>query len=109
MQLNLEFDGTATELGSTQGNKKVPGIFWRGRIGAPWVRTARTELLVTSTCKSAEEAARQVAGRDSGFCTEPHITQPPQSLDFAPNIFWLFRLCKMGLKGTRFVTMENIK
>jgi hypothetical protein len=62
----------------------------------------------------SEEAVRQVAGRDSGFCTEPHIaccviTQPSYSPDLAPSHFWLFPTLKMGLKGSRFTTMGNIK
>jgi hypothetical protein len=39
----------------------------------------------------------------------PIITQPPYSLDLAPSDFWLFPTLKMGLKGTRFATMEGIK
>jgi histone-lysine N-methyltransferase SETMAR len=39
----------------------------------------------------------------------PVITQPPYSPDLAPSDFWLFRTLKMGLKGTRFTTMEDIK
>jgi hypothetical protein len=45
------------------------------------------------------------------FLTEkniPVIIQPPYSLDLAPNDFWLFPTLKMGLKGTRFATMEDI-
>jgi hypothetical protein len=38
----------------------------------------------------------------------PVITQPPYCPDFAPSDFWLFPILKMGLKGTRFATMENI-
>jgi hypothetical protein len=49
------------------------------------------------------------AGRDSGFCTEPHIAQPPYSPDFAPSDFWLCPTLNVGLKGTRFVPMEDIK
>jgi hypothetical protein len=37
----------------------------------------------------------------------PVITQPPYSLDLAPSDFWLFPTLKMGLKGTRFATMED--
>jgi hypothetical protein len=44
-------------------------------FGAAWVRTARTVSLVISMCKfcrgcamQLKEEARQVAGRDSGFC-----------------------------------------
>jgi hypothetical protein len=49
--------------------------------------------------------------------TEPHfaccaaipvITQPPHCPDLAPSDFWLFPTLKMGLKGTRFATMEDI-
>jgi hypothetical protein len=39
----------------------------------------------------------------------PVITQPPYSLDLAPSDFWLVPTLKMGLKGTPFVTMEDIK
>ena len=39
----------------------------------------------------------------------PVITQPPYSPDFALSNFWLFPSLKMGLKGTRFATMEDIK
>jgi len=39
----------------------------------------------------------------------PIITQPPYSLDLAPSDFWLFPPQKMGLKGTHFATMEDIK
>jgi hypothetical protein len=39
----------------------------------------------------------------------PVITQPPYSPDLAPSDFWLFPTLKMGLKGTRFATMEDIK
>jgi len=36
-------------------------------------------------------------------------TQPPYSPDLAPSDFWLFPTLKMGLKGARFATMEDIK
>jgi len=39
----------------------------------------------------------------------PVITQPPYSPDLAPSDFWLFPTLKMGLKGTRLATMEDIK
>jgi hypothetical protein len=41
--------------------------------------------------------------------TFPVITQPPHSLDLAPSEFLLFPAWKMGLKGTEFTTMEDIK
>jgi len=37
------------------------------------------------------------------------ITQPPYSPDLAPSDFWLFPSLKMGLKGPRFATMEDIE
>jgi hypothetical protein len=37
------------------------------------------------------------------------ITQPPYSRDLAPSDFWFFRTLKMGLKGTRFATMEHVE
>jgi len=39
----------------------------------------------------------------------PVITQPPYSPHLAPSDFWLFPTLKMGLKGTRFATTEDIK
>jgi len=39
----------------------------------------------------------------------PVITQPPYSLDLTPIDFWLFPTLKMGLKQTRFTTMQDIK
>jgi len=39
----------------------------------------------------------------------PVITQPSYSLDLALSDFWLFPTLKMGLKGMRFATMEDIK
>jgi hypothetical protein len=46
------------------------------------------------------------------FLTEksiPVITQPPYSLDLTPSDFCLFPALKMGIKGTCFATMEDIK
>jgi hypothetical protein len=37
------------------------------------------------------------------------FTQSPCSPDLAPSDFWLFPTLKMGLKGTRFATTEDIK
>ncbi|PNF41831.1 hypothetical protein B7P43_G16624, partial [Cryptotermes secundus] len=39
----------------------------------------------------------------------PVITQPPYSPDLTPSDFWLFPTLKMGIKGTHFPTMEDIK
>jgi len=39
----------------------------------------------------------------------PVITQPPYSPDLTASDFWLFPALKMGLKWTRFATMEDIK
>jgi hypothetical protein len=39
----------------------------------------------------------------------PIFTQPLYSPDLSPGNFWPFATLKMGLKGTRFVTMEDIK
>jgi hypothetical protein len=39
----------------------------------------------------------------------PVITQSPYSSDLALSDFWLFPTLKMGIKGTRFATMEDIK
>jgi hypothetical protein len=37
------------------------------------------------------------------------IAQLPYFPDLAPSAFWLFCTTKMGLKGTCFATMEDIK
>jgi hypothetical protein len=59
-----------------EGHWKITGILWRRRFGAPWVRAAwtgcywsflRASFAEVGRCTS-EEAVRQVAGRDSGFC-----------------------------------------
>jgi hypothetical protein len=39
----------------------------------------------------------------------PVITQTQYSPDVAPTDFWLLTTLKMGLKGSRFATMEDIK
>jgi hypothetical protein len=39
----------------------------------------------------------------------PLIIQPPYFPDLAPSDFWLFPTLKLDLKGTRFVTTEDIK
>uniref|UniRef100_A0A8C4X9K6 Protein GVQW3-like n=1 Tax=Erpetoichthys calabaricus TaxID=27687 RepID=A0A8C4X9K6_ERPCA len=39
----------------------------------------------------------------------PVITQPPYSPDIAPCDFWLFPTLQMGLRGTRFSTVEDIQ
>jgi hypothetical protein len=39
----------------------------------------------------------------------PVITQPLYPPDHAPSEFWLFPTLKMGLNGTCFATMEDIK
>jgi len=39
----------------------------------------------------------------------PVIIQPPYSPDLAPSDFWLFPTLKMGLRGARFATMEDIE
>jgi transposase len=39
----------------------------------------------------------------------PVIIQPPYSPDLAPIYFCLFKTIKMGLKGSRFAAMEDVK
>jgi hypothetical protein len=85
-----------------------------------FLRASSTEV---ARC-SPEEAARQVAGAVVSaspshtslvvqqFLAERNIhviTQPPYSPDLAASDFWLFPTLKMGLKGTRFTTTEDIK
>jgi hypothetical protein len=52
------------------------------------------------------------------YCTElhiaycaaiPHWEKPPYSPDLTPRDFWLFSTLKMGLKGTHFANIEEIK
>jgi hypothetical protein len=61
------------DLNIRKAVKKVPGILWPLRFSAPWVRTAWTESFLRASFAeearcSSEEAARQVASRDSGSC-----------------------------------------
>jgi hypothetical protein len=114
---------------ASMGSHRVPGILWHRRFVSPWGRTSRTECYWPVLRASfAEVGATQfrgsdvTSGRDSGFCiTITHtslvvqqflaeknihvITQPP----YSPDDFWLFPALKMGLKGTCFSTMEDIK
>jgi hypothetical protein len=39
----------------------------------------------------------------------PVITQPLYCPDLAPSDFWLIPIMKLGLKGTRFIAMEDNK
>jgi hypothetical protein len=39
----------------------------------------------------------------------PIVPHPPYSPDLAPSDFWLFPALKMGLRGRRFATVEDIK
>jgi hypothetical protein len=39
----------------------------------------------------------------------PVITQPPHFPDLASSDFWLLHTLKVGLNGSRFTTIENIK
>jgi hypothetical protein len=67
-QQSTRFEKVCSILGHTRGSPKVPGILWKSTI---WCTTSSYHLdrvlRVISTC-SSEKAARQVAGRDSGFC-----------------------------------------
>jgi hypothetical protein len=103
-----------------RGSQKVPRILEHKLFDAPCVCTSRTEYRWSFLCENFAE--------DNGFhivimqtathclCSDslprkniPFITQPPYSLDLAPSDFSLFPAWKMGLKGTEFATMENIK
>jgi hypothetical protein len=39
----------------------------------------------------------------------PIVPHPPYSPDLAPSDFWLFPMLKVGLRGRRFATVEDIK
>jgi hypothetical protein len=63
------------------------------------VLVIRRNVAVRTACEQQFLAAKNI----------PVITQPPYSPDVPPSDFWLFSTLKMGLKGTRFATMEDIK
>jgi hypothetical protein len=102
----------------TKSSQKVPEILWHRRIGALWVRTAWTVLLVVSTWKFCRGSGATSGRQGQWFMHHDNapshtslvvITQPPHSPDLAPSDFGLFPTLKMGLKGTHFATMEGIK
>jgi hypothetical protein len=97
-----------------QGSQKVPGILWQRRFGVPRARTAWTEcyLIFLRALCSSEEAALQVAGRESGFCIMITHRATQRLLCHLPatalsGSHWLLPTLKMGLKGTHFVTMKD--
>jgi hypothetical protein len=56
--------------------------------------------------------ARDFLGRGDELGQKQHsdcATPPSHSPDLAPSDFWLFHTLKMGLRGRRFVTVEDIK
>ena len=65
------------------------------------VRYRDAETTLPSTCRTVSSELHRAS--------IPVIAQPPYSLDLAPSNFWLFPTLKMGHKGTRFATMEDIK
>jgi len=65
------------------------------------VRYCNTETTLPATCRAVSSELHRAS--------IPVITHPPYSPDLAPSDFWLFSTLKMGLKGTRFATMEDIK
>ena len=65
------------------------------------VRYRDAETTLPSTCRTVFSELHRTS--------IPVITQQPYSPDLAPSDFWLFSTLKMGLKGTRFATMEDIK
>jgi len=74
------------------------------------------ELLHNKRCvaRDAEPLSLPLVAPFPPNCIVQHLqtyTQkwPPYSPDLAPSDFWLFPTLKMGLKGTRFATMEDIR
>jgi hypothetical protein len=65
------------------------------------VRYRDAETTVPATCRAVSSELQFLAKKSI-----PVITQPPHSPDLAPSDFWLFPTPKMGLKGTRFATMD---
>jgi hypothetical protein len=65
------------------------------------VRYRDAETTLPATCRAVSSELHRAS--------IPVITQPLYSPDLAPSDFWLFRTLKMGLKGTRFTTMYDIK
>jgi len=60
------------------------------------------ETTLPATCRGVSPELPRKA-----FLSSP--THTPYSPDLAPSDFWLFPTLQIGLKGTRFVTMEDIK
>jgi hypothetical protein len=55
------------QCGSVHVQSKIPWILWHRRLGTTWIRIVWRDWSFLRA-SFAEEAARQVAGRDSGFC-----------------------------------------
>jgi hypothetical protein len=113
-----------------RGNQRVPGIVWRRRFGAPRVCTTWREcywsflfanLAEIARC-SSEEAAWQVAGRDSGFCITithraTHRLLCSNSCHHTTTVLsgshseWLLAVpySENGPQGDTFATMVDIK
>jgi len=68
------------------------------------VRCRDAETTLPATCRAVSSELQFLAEKRI-----PVIKQPPYFLDLAPNDFWLSPTPKMGLKGTPFATMEDIK
>jgi hypothetical protein len=65
-----------------------------------WVHYYDAETTLPATCHTVSSKLH--------CASIPVIIQPLYSTDLAPSDFWLFPTLKMGLKGTRFVTIEDI-
>jgi len=68
------------------------------------VRYRDAETTFPGTCRALSSELQFLAEKSI-----PVIIQPPYSPDLAPSDFSLFPTLKMGLKGTRFATTEDIK
>jgi hypothetical protein len=104
----------------TRSNKKIPdSLTWTVWCIVSSYRLGRV-LLAISTCKFCRGCA--TSGRQGQWSVH-HDNAPSHTLlvvqqflssscyspDLALSDFWLFPTLKMGLKGTRLATMEDIR
>jgi hypothetical protein len=86
----------------------------RNSLTSTWVRTARTECywsFVRANLQRLRDTVRRQGQWSLHHDNAPSHTSPVVSSpwDLAPSDFWLFPALKLGLKGTRITTVENIE
>lgn len=117
-------------LNSMRGNKTVPRILWHLRFDAPWVCTAWQSVTghflmqVLQRLHDAVQKKRRNMQERSGVCImhwashcllccrslQKNCHYPTTILSRSRSKrFWQFPTLKIGQKGTRFATMDNIE